>query len=585
MQKENCTDMKLLKLSANRDSFHTISFNKKGISLIVAKKRTENERNTYNSVGKSLSIALVHFCLASNKIPAFEEQLADWEFYLDFEINEKKYTSKRTTNNQNVIFLNDVEMSLVDFRTNLANLIFDLTTPINNLTFRSLISRFIRPKRSSYDLYSDFIKEEEEYSRLLNNSYLLGLDINRVIKKYTLKEEFDLVKDLGNKIQKDTVMRSFFLRDGASENVEIKIVELERKISGLQANIDGFIIAPDYNEIKKDADKISNNLRGLRNQAAKIRIAIENLEKSLKVKPDITHKQLKYFYAEANFQLSDMVIKKIEEVEAFNAKILDNRTVSLLKEKQNFENLLSEIEGKITHWGHLENEKLQYLNSHGALDDYTQLTNLLAENKMNLLKLQQYKQLVKEYKTRQEEVKKEFANENISTVKYLSDIEPLVKKNILIFQSLSEQFYEGKSSGITIENNDGQNKLRFDIKAKIEDDTGDGVNEVRTFCFDWTLLKGQYNHNVKFIFHDSRLISENDPRQIATMLRIAHRECQENGFQYVLSINQSTLDLLQKELSEEEYKTLIVETEVLELNDISDEYKLLGIQIDLNYTK
>ncbi|MDR1881900.1 MAG: DUF2326 domain-containing protein [Prevotella sp.] len=551
----------------------------------MAKKRTENEKNTYNSVGKSLSIALIHFCLASNKIPAFEEQLADWEFYLDFEINGEKYTSKRTTKKQDVIFLNGAEMSLADFRTNLAEKVFGIVSPVKYLTFRSLVSRFIRPKRSSYDLYSDFIKEEEDYSRLLNNSYLLGLDISKVIKKYELKEKFDSVKDPGAKIQKDPVMKSFFLKDGASENVEIKIVELERKISGLQANIDGFIIAEDYNEIKKDADSISNYLRDLRNQAAKIRIAIESLEKSLKVKPDITHKQLKDFYAQARIQLSDMVVKKIEDVEAFNAKILDNRTVSLLKEKQNFESQLSEVEGKIIHWGHLEDEKLQYLNSHGALDDYTQLTNLLAENKMNLLKLQQYKQLVKEYKTRQEEIKKDFADENIATVKYLSDIEPLVKKNILIFQSLSEQFYESKSSGITIENNGKQNKLRFDIKAKIEDDTGDGVNEVRTFCFDWTLLKGQYNHNVKFIFHDSRLVSENDPRQVATMLKIAHYECQKNDFQYVLSINQSTLDLLQKELSEEEYKTLVVDTEVLELNDISDEYKLLGIQLDLNYTR
>jgi uncharacterized protein YydD (DUF2326 family) len=577
--------MKLLKLTANKESFHTVSFNKKGISLIVAKKRTENERNTYNSVGKSLSITLVHFCLASNKVPAFEEQLSDWEFYLDFEINGEKYTSKRTTNQQDVIFLNDVAMSLADFRINLAEKVFGIVSPVKSLTFRTLISRFIRPKRSSYDLYSDFIKEEEDYSRLLNNAYLLGLDKDKVIKKCELKEELDLVKDLGAKIQKDPVMKSFFLKDGASENVEIKIVELEKKISGLQADIDGFIIAEDYNEIKKDADAVSNQLRELRNQAAKIRIAIESLEKSLKVKPDITHKQLENFYTEAHIQLSDMVIKKIEEVEAFNAKILDNRMISLLKEKQSFESQLSDIESKISYWGHLEDEKLQYLNSHGALDDYTQLTNLLAENKMSLLKLQQYKELVKEYKTRQEEVKKEFANENIATVKYLSDIESLIKKNILIFQSLSEQFYEGKSSGITIENNDRQNKLRFDIKAKIEDDTGDGVNEVRTFCFDWTILKGQYNHQVKFIFHDSRLISENDPRQVATMLKIAHYECQKNDFQYILSINQSTLDLLQKELSEEEYKTLIVDTEILELNDLSDENRLLGIQLDLNYTR
>ncbi|MBP1638939.1 MAG: hypothetical protein H6Q17_522 [Bacteroidetes bacterium] len=577
--------MKLIKLRANKDSFHPIPFNEKGISLIIAKKRTENDRNTYNSVGKSLSIALVHFCLASNKIPAFEEQLLDWEFYLDFEINGILYTSKRATEKQEVIYLNDEEMSLGDFRIKLAEKIFGIVESIPYLTFRTLISRFIRPKRSSYESYSDFIKEEKPYPKLLNNSFLLGLDINRIIKKNSLKEEFDSIKDLGTKIQKDPIMRSFFMKDEAAENVEINIVGLEQKINKLQTNINNFVIADDYNSIKNEADRISNSLRILRNKATKIRSAIESLEKSLKVKPDITQQQIASFYAEAQIQLSDMVIKRLEEVESFNTKILDNRTISLLNEKQSFEKKLEEVEIQITSLGQQEDAKLQYLNSHGALGDYTQLTNLLAEYKLKLLKLQQYKGLVKEYKTRQEEVKKEFANENIATVKYLSDIEPLIKKNILMFQSFSEQLYEGKSSGITINNNEGINTTRFDIKAKIEDDTGDGVNEARTFCFDWTLLKAQYNHNVKFIFHDSRLISENDPRQVAKMLKIAYKECQDNNFQYILSVNQSTLDLMRNELNHQEYKELIIDSEVLELNDISDENKLLGIQIDLNYTK
>lgn len=577
--------MKLLKLRANKESFHTIPFNVKGISLIVAKKRTENEKNTYNSVGKSLSIALIHFCLASNKIPAFEELLKGWIFYLDFEINGKEYTSYRVTEQQDVIFLNEEKMSLTDFRNFMGREIFGLTTPVSYLTFRSLLSRFIRPKRSSYDLYCDFIKEEPEYVKLLNNSYLLGLDIDRVVKKNALKEEFESIKDLGAKIQKDPVMKSFFMKDEAAENVEIKIVELEKKIADLQKNIDEFVIAEDYNEIKKEADRVSSSLKSYRNQATKYRMAIANIEKSLQYKPDITQQQIVDFYNEAKVQLSDMVIKRLEEIEAFNTKLLDNRSINLLQEKIHFEKCLSEIEIQIKYWGNKENEKLQYLNSHGALDDYTQLSHLLAAHKMDLAKLEQYKQLVKEYKTKLEEVKKNFADENISTNKYLEEIELLIKKNILIFQSLTEQFYEGKTSGITIENNSGNNKMRFNIKAKIMDDTGDGVNEVRTFCFDWTLLKGQYNHQVKFLFHDSRLISENDPRQVATMLKLAYKECEKNNFQYILSVNQSTLDLLAKELSEEEFKTLITDNEVLELNDISDANKLLGIQIDLNYTK
>jgi len=60
--------MRLIELRANKDSFKTVKFNNKGMSLIVAKKRTDSEKNTYNSVGKSLIVALIHFCLAAKKI-------------------------------------------------------------------------------------------------------------------------------------------------------------------------------------------------------------------------------------------------------------------------------------------------------------------------------------------------------------------------------------------------------------------------------------------------------------------------------------------------------------------------------------
>lgn len=577
--------MKLLELRANNKGFHTIRFNKQGISLIVAKKRTENEKNTYNSVGKSLSIALIHFCLASNKIPAFEEQLQGWIFYLDFEINGKKYTSHRHTDQQDDIYLNEEKMKLSDFRSLMEKEIFGINEHINHLSFRSLISRFIRPSRSSYNKYDNYVPKEEDFPQLLNNSYLLGLDVNRIVKKYEMKEELDRVKDLGTKIQKDPVMLAFFMKDAANENIEIKIVELEKKITTIQHSIDNFVIAEDYNQIKTEADTLSSSLRKYRNEATKLRIAISNIEKSLQYQPDITRQQILSFYNEAQIQIGEMIVKKLEELETFNSRILDNRTSNLVSEKHNFEKSLTEVELIIRNLGEQENEKLQYLNSHGALDDYIQLTKLLSKYKMDLSKLEQYKQLVKEYKTKQEEVKKEFANENIATAKYLEDIEGLIKQNILLFQSLTEQFYEGKTSGITIDSNDGYNKLRFNIKAKIMDDTGDGVNEVRTFCFDWTLLKGQYNHCVKFIFHDSRLVSENDPRQVATMLKIAQAECHQNGFQYILSINQSTLTALKGELSQEEYKKLIDDNEVLELNDLSDANRLLGMQIDLNYAK
>jgi uncharacterized protein YydD (DUF2326 family) len=42
-----------------------------------------NKKNTYNSVGKSLTIALVHFCLGSNRNIEFETKLKSWCFFIE----------------------------------------------------------------------------------------------------------------------------------------------------------------------------------------------------------------------------------------------------------------------------------------------------------------------------------------------------------------------------------------------------------------------------------------------------------------------------------------------------------------------
>ena len=65
--------MKLLSLRANKPSFHPIAF-KDGMNIIVGRQvapHNENDGNTYNGVGKSLTLHLVHFCLGANKIDSF----------------------------------------------------------------------------------------------------------------------------------------------------------------------------------------------------------------------------------------------------------------------------------------------------------------------------------------------------------------------------------------------------------------------------------------------------------------------------------------------------------------------------------
>lgn len=577
--------MRLLELRANKETFNTISFNREGISIIAAIKETNDQRKTYNSVGKSLSISIIHFCLASNPAREFLDKLPGWEFYLDFEHDNEIYTVSRGTDNHKEIYLNENLMSLEDFKLTLERLVFGLKEGVKFISFRGLISRFIRPKKSSYLKYDNFINEEVHtpVAKLLNNAYLLGLDVDLILNKYELKERLDNLNNLKKQLS-NPELKSIF-DAGNDKDLEIKIVEYESDIERLTSSLEEFKVAEDYNLIKKEADELSYKLNNYRNRAAKLKVAIANIEKSLDLKPDISKDQILRLYNEAEVQLPDLVTKRLQELENFNSRLLDNRTQKLLEEKSKFVMQLSDVENTIRVLGKQEDEKLQYLNAHGALDEYAKLSKQLTDTQRKLDRLTHYKALLSDYKIMSEEVKKEFSDQNIVTLRYLDQAKQIIDRNIKLFKSFTEKFYADKFSGISVENNEKKNTIRFDINAKVQDDAGDGVNEVKIFCFDWTILKARNNHKVHFLFHDSRITDGLDTRQIKTMFQIAHKECEENKFQYIISLNQNVIESLRSEMDEMEHNSLINGNIVLKLSDKSDRDKLLGIQVDVDYSE
>jgi len=578
--------MRLIELRANQESFHTIIFNPKGVSIIRAIKVSEDKKGTYNSTGKSLLVFLIHFCLGASENNELKEKLPDWEFYLDIEIEGMAYTITRNTWNQKIIKLNNAEYKINEFTDFLqSKVFFNIPDKFKYLTFRSLIPRFIRPQKASYDTYNCFIKEEKEYQEILNNSFLLGLDIEKIDKKRDLKEEWDKVKENKSNIEKDPIMREFFSVESDSKRIDIEIISLEKRVHQFSLNISNFKVAEDYDSIKKEADEISLNLSQLKNRRTVILGAINNIKRSLEIKSDLKARDIKKLYEEANVLLNDSIKKRFEDVENFNRKLLTNRQARLLEERKQFEKQLSEMESKIQKLGQLEDEKLYLLKSTGSLEEYAKLNEQYAQFQVKLEKLKSYKDLMNQYKSKIDDIKEEFAKENKETNEYLRKNDELKNRNIQVFSSFAEQFYANKSAGIIIENNEGENQNRFKIEATIDSDSGDGVNNVKIFCFDWTLLKNQNNHNIKFIFHDSRLISEIDPRQIATMFQIAFFNSNEYGFQYIISANQKELDAIKAEFSEEEYKEYIEKNIIEELTDDSDTGKLLGITVSLNYER
>jgi len=576
--------MQLIRVYSNMDSFREVKFNKTGLSFIVAKQKdpeVTKRGQTYNGVGKSLLVRIIHFCLGASKndYKEFCEKLPGWEFYLDFEIENIKYTAKRTTDNPNRIFLNGEDLSVNNFTKRMGELCFDIPEDISYLSFRSLIPFFIRPKRESYVDYYKPGKTYRHYQSLLYNGFLLGLDVFLIQKKQDIKKEKDRIKQLEDNFKKDSLLRDFLTGD---KDVTLTLIDLDEQIKKLDDNLKNFKVAEDYYDVQVEADKVERGLFDLNNKIIMLQNNIKNIDKSLNINPDINKNDIKRIYDESNIHFSENVVKKLDELESFYEKLIINRKKRLLEQRNRLD---AEIQSKLEKSKRLQSELdrlMQYLGEHQALDVFVNLSNKSATLKSERESLKRYQNLQSEYKEKERSADKNLINLAETAEEYLKKIEPEISKLRNYFRNLAKKFYPNSVAGLTISNNEGDNQLQFDIDAKIESDTSDGINNVKIFCYDLTLLFKGHNHNINFIFHDSRLFDGIDERQKTDIFRTVYEEFFNTNKQYIATVNQNQLDEIKRLLTDEEFKKIIIDNTILTLTDESDSQKLLGIKVDID---
>ena len=572
--------MKLISLTANKSTFHPIYFND-GINIIVGKQvapHNENDGNTYNGVGKSLTLHLIHFCLGSNKIDSFTKKIPDWEFTLRFKIDEKEYFCKRSTNNQGVIEFNGVELKPRALHDKMIKLCFKTLDTPQNMTWTTLFSRFVRRYRASYASFDAFVPKESDYSKILNNCYLLGIDTELIIKKKELRD-LQLASAATEKaIKKDPVFRQYYL---GKNDAELDEADLEYRIALLEKEISEFKVSNNYHELEVEANEKSYQKKELENQRVLVNNYIKNIEDSEKETEDVKEEKLLKVYEAASVEIPEMIKRNLEEVSKFHQELLVTRNIRLHKELLKQKQRLDEIDNQILQIGVRMDELLDYLNSHGALEEYVALTKQLSALKNDLNRIHEYQRILKAYRDTKLDIKAHMIEQDKATDLYLEDHSDYLDNLRTEFWRYAKRFYPKKKSGLVIKNNSGDNTLRYSLEARIEDDSSDGVNEVRMFCFDWLLLNCQVS-KIKFVAHDSRMFANMDPRQRETLFRIVEEGCSSADFQYICSINEDALLSFKSMMEEKEYYNIIQDNVVMELNDDDPSSKLLGIQIDID---
>jgi uncharacterized protein YydD (DUF2326 family) len=575
--------MRLISVRANQESFRTVNFNPYGLSFIVAKQKdpssTEKGR-TYNGVGKSLLVKIIHFCLGASMrdYRSFCEKLPGWEFSLDFYIGNDRYTSTRSVDNCSSLILNDETLSCSAFTKRLEALCFNIPDDAEFLSFRSLLSFYIRPERSSYNSYDRPIKRQPDYQAMLLNAHLLGLDITLAHQKYRFKVETEKIKTLLKSFEKDGLLKDY---STGAKDVTLKLMFLDDRIKQLEEDLSSFVIAEDYHEVQKDADHLKAMVDKLHNTMVLLQSNIARIDETLEVGPTMHRDELVTAYNEVRIHFSERLVKTLDELQDFNDRLITTRQKRLLEQRNGIVARILATEQEQKRLQREFDQKMQYLGGHRALDVFITVSNTCTNLKTEREKLIQFQELQKDLMDQSRQLKKELIESEQETVQYLVRMENETSKLRDFFKELANRFYPRNVAGLSIINNDGDNRLRYTIDASIESDSSDGINDVKTFCYDLTLLLKGHNHSIGFLFHDSRLFSDIDERQKAEMFTIASERFSDSSYQYIATVNQNQLEEVRKVLGDSVYNTIITPNVVLTLTDESPEAKLLGISVEI----
>lgn len=579
--------MQLITLTCNQPGFHAVNF-KSGLNFIIGERTNptvKDPKDSYNGVGKSLVVELIHFCLGSTKNKVFAEKLSGYEFTLKFRVGLSEHTIVRGCNDDQTPVLDNKKYNkLTDFTKELEKLVFPTLPNVSGLSFRSLISRFIRRHKKNYTSYNGFVTNEQPYNQLLNNSYLLGLEISIAEMKMKIKESSAVLTSAKKSLHSDKLLLEYFK---GIKDIKFQIAELKEKKTILEKRLNDFKVAENYTEIQVKANELSTLKKKLINDKYFVEHNLDKARMSSDKNITLSVNDIQKMYLEAKQVMPEVVIREALEVEEFHKNLVINRHNTLARQIVKYETDLKALNSEINATTIELDRLMKYLKDHGALEEYIALSNSYSKTLEQLNKFNDYNKLIDDYEVELSKKKKENEDNKIAIKKYLGETTPQQDRLMSKFKSFSKQFYENKTSGLSINGNYKNNKVAWDIHADIEGDSSDGINEVLIFCYDMTVFTVG-NHSVKFLFHDSRLFSNMDPRQVYTAIRLAQELTKDESVQYISSWNEDMLISIKDMVSEQDFDNLMAlvkKNTVLTLQDDKDENKLLGVKLDIPYDK
>lgn len=566
--------MRLLQLSSSNPKFKTLNFSK-GLNIVAGLQLTDEDKKSINGIGKSFPLKLIHYLLGASFDPrkTEDEKLKDYLsnygiFKLNFIHKKKEYSIKKNFK-ETCFYINDEEISQTSYPEKLKKIFLGTESPIS---FRQLFNCFARRFGGIY--YTDILTQQglsrNDYYQRFVNLYLLGIDIKLV------KERFDINEKLAMLDKASSVIKKY-----EEELDKTNLKDLKDEIVSLNQAKNNFMIAENYDQLKKEGDKLTTQMNALRNEIFFTEKRLEKKKDNLKSAEniDIDINQIKEIYSEAKFFFDQKITKRLSDVQDFHNSLVANRKTRLSSEIKELEIKVSELSLELERISKQRDDILKDLDNKGALEEYNSIMERIKSKESERDNLEKYEKVLSDFKKDKSRLNVENALVREKSILFIEEEHEFLESIESKFRKLVKRFYDNHGGSFKIEETEDA-KYLFNINVHIPREGSQGVGEVKIFCYD-ILLYQLNKHLLEFMAHDSCIFSEMDPRQKSTIFKIILELIKEGNFQYFLNIGQNTLHEVldgkkRMHILTDDEKQIIKDSIILELYDKNPKSWLFG---------
>lgn len=567
--------------------------------LLADKSPGSSDKQTRNSAGKSSLVEIAHFLLGARADPASlmrNPALVEFTFRATIQLGEAVVTVARSGADPAKIFISqqDAErlglkplknkqsgltyVSNETWKDALGHWMFRLPAQTKGSlyeesftpSFRSLISYFAR-MRGGFTSPEKSSDQQHPWNWQVNLSYLLGLDWRVPFDLQKVRERENQLTELKKVAKSGGAVGQLI---GTVAELRPQVAIAEAKAAKLRDDLSNFRVLDSYRELSDRAAQAQTEMLAIQRRAVIQKQTLNHLESALREESTPKGDDVMRLYSALGVELPDTAIRRLDEVRAFHASVVENRRSRLQEEVSAVQAGIIEGEARSAELDQDRSSILRFLEGHGALEDFVHLQKALASQEVEAASLRERYNAaeVLEGTTSQLNIDRAHIRQRLQD-DHRARRERLNAAILFIGAAISE-LYEDRVGQFVVDATDSGPQFSISIQG----DRGGGISQIEIFCMDLALfaLTGREKRGPGFLIHDSHLFDGVDERQVARALVLGGITADSVAGQYIVTMNSDIFDRLPFAPGLDR-SAMVVETR---LSDFEDTGGLFGFRFD-----